>query len=141
MKIFKCLTMSLLVLMIAASCSDDKVTNNSATDRPLIPDIQAAKNMAVPPKLFYEEIGCGDRQRKIMNKYGDRIAIMGGIDMDFLTRKRPEEVYSRAIKLLEQTSDRGGFALGSGNSIAHYVPMENYLSMIRAATDFAPSGF
>jgi len=71
----------------------------------------------------------------------DRIAIMGGIDMDFLTRKTPEEVYSRAIKLLEQTSDRGGFALGSGNRIAQYVPLENYLSMIRAATDFAPSGY
>jgi uroporphyrinogen decarboxylase len=71
----------------------------------------------------------------------DRIAIMGGIDMDFLTRKTPEEVYSRAIKLLEQTSDRGGYALGSGNSIAHYVPMENYISMIRAATDFARSGY
>jgi uroporphyrinogen decarboxylase len=65
---------------------------------------------------------------------------MGGIDMDFLTRKTPEEVYFRSIKLLEQTSDRGGFALGSGNSIAHYVPMENYLTMVRAAADFTLSG-
>jgi len=66
----------------------------------------------------------------------DRIAIMGGIDMDFLARKSPSEIYNRASKLLEQTFDTGGFALGSGNSIPDYVPVENYLAMIRAAVDF-----
>ena len=66
----------------------------------------------------------------------DRIAIMGGIDMDFLARKSPEEVYLRARNLLELTFDTGGFALGSGNSIPDYVPVENYLAMIRAAVDF-----
>lgn len=69
--------------------------------------------------------------------WGDRIAIMGGIDMDFLTRRSPDEVYSRSMRLLEKSAGRGGFALGSGNSIPAYVPMENYFSMIRAATDFA----
>jgi uroporphyrinogen decarboxylase len=66
----------------------------------------------------------------------DRIAIMGGIDMDFLARKSPEEVYHRARNLLERTFNTGGFALGSGNSIPDYVPVENYLAMIRAAVDF-----
>ena len=66
----------------------------------------------------------------------DRIAIMGGIDMDFLARKSPSEIYNRASKLLEQTFDTGGFALGSGNSIPDYVPVENYLAIIRAAVDF-----
>jgi uroporphyrinogen decarboxylase len=66
----------------------------------------------------------------------DRIAIMGGIDMDFLARLSPEEVYLRASRLLELTFDSGGFALGSGNSIPDYVPVENYLAMIRAAVDF-----
>jgi uroporphyrinogen decarboxylase len=66
----------------------------------------------------------------------DRIAIMGGIDMDFLSRRDPEEVYRRARSLLELTSYTGGFALGSGNSIPDYVPVENYLAMIRAAVEF-----
>ena len=66
----------------------------------------------------------------------DRIAIMGGIDVDFLARKSPSEIYLRASKLLELTFDTGGFALGSGNSIPDYVPVENYLAMIRAAVDF-----
>ena len=37
--------------------------------------------------------------------------------------------------MLERTSGRGGYMLGSGNSIPEYVPSENYLAMLRAATD------
>jgi len=73
---------------------------------------------------------------KAYGQWHDRIAIMGGIDMDFLARKTPEEIRLRARKLLELTFDPGGFALGSGNSIPDYVPAENYLAMIRAAVDF-----
>ncbi len=69
-------------------------------------------------------------------QWHDRIAIMGGIDMDFLARSNPEEVYLRARKLLELTFERGGYALGSGNSIPDFVPAENYLAMIRAAVEF-----
>ncbi len=66
----------------------------------------------------------------------DRIAIMGGIDIDFLTRKSPEEIYDRSIRLLAKTFDKGGYALGSGNSIPSYVPRENYHAMIKAAWEF-----
>lgn len=68
--------------------------------------------------------------------WSDRIAIMGGIDMDFLARSEPEEIYLRSLRLLEKTSSKGGFALGSGNSIPDFIPRENYLAMIRAAVDF-----
>ena len=68
--------------------------------------------------------------------WSDRIAIMGGIDVDFLARKKPEEIYKRSLRLLEKTSGSGSFALGSGNSIPDFVPVENYLAMIRAAVDF-----
>jgi uroporphyrinogen decarboxylase len=66
-------------------------------------------------------------------KYGDRIAILGGLDLDFIIRSTPEQVYNRAAAMLERTNLRGGYALGSGNSIPEYVPVENYLSMIAAA--------
>lgn len=68
--------------------------------------------------------------------WSDRIAILGGIDMDFLARKKPEEIYQRSLRLLEKTDDTGGYALGSGNSIPVFVPVENHLAMIRAAVDF-----
>ena len=69
--------------------------------------------------------------------WSDRIAIMGGIDVDFLARKSPEEIYNRSLRLLEKTSGTGGYALGSGNSIPDFIPRENYLAMLRAAADFA----
>ena len=66
-------------------------------------------------------------------RWGSRIAILGGIDVDFICRSTPEEVYNRACTILEKVDNRGGYALGSGNSIPYYVPVENYFAMISAA--------
>lgn len=66
-------------------------------------------------------------------EYSSRIAIMGGIDVDFVCRKTPEEIYERSKRMLERSRERGSYALGSGNSIPDYVPDENYLAMISAA--------
>ena len=71
-----------------------------------------------------------------IDRYGERIGFFGGIDTDLLCRKRPDEIYDLVL-------DRGarfrknakGFALGSGNSIPEYVPVEAYLAMIRAAQE------
>ncbi len=65
-----------------------------------------------------------------------RIAVIGGIDINYLCTHTPEEVYTRSREMLERTSERGGYALGSGNSIPKYIPFENYLAMVRAAHDF-----
>jgi len=69
-------------------------------------------------------------------KYGSRIAILGGIDLDFLCRSTPDEVFRRSKAMLERTQSRGGFGLGSGNSIADYVPAENFDAMLRAALKY-----
>lgn len=62
-------------------------------------------------------------------RYGDRIAAFGGVDMDKLCRldERSLRDYVRNI-LDECMPDR--YALGSGNTIANYVPVENYLIML-----------
>ena len=64
-----------------------------------------------------------------------RIAVLGGIDMNFLVSRTPEEVYARSRAMLEQVGDRGGYALGSGNSIPGYVPFENFMAMNKAALE------
>jgi len=66
---------------------------------------------------------------KAWELWHDRIAIMGGIDMDFLVRSKPEEIKTRCRKMLELTGSKA-YALGSGNSIPPYVPIENYLAMV-----------
>jgi len=64
--------------------------------------------------------------------WGDKIAILGGLDLNFICTATPEEVYNRSVKMLERTAARGGYALGSGNSIPEYVPEENFLAMLAA---------
>lgn len=65
----------------------------------------------------------------------DKFAILGGIDVDFICRASPDAVYRRAKALLAQTTDRGGYTLGTGNSVPDYVPDENYFAMTRAALE------
>jgi len=38
--------------------------------------------------------------------------------------------------MLERTASRGGYALGTGNSVPEYIPYENYIAMVRAAWEF-----
>jgi len=70
---------------------------------------------------------------QVYPRWGKRIAILGGIDVDFLCRNKPDAISARARELLALTSQRGGYALGSGNSIPGYVPDESYLAMIAPA--------
>lgn len=63
-------------------------------------------------------------------KWQGKIAILGGLDMDFICRASLEEIKERSLAMLERTKDRGGYALGTGNSIPEYVPHDSYLAMI-----------
>ena len=63
-------------------------------------------------------------------RWGHRLAILGGIDMDFLCRASPEEIRRRVRQTLDCCQSGGGYLLGSGNTIANYVPIDNYLMML-----------
>ena len=62
--------------------------------------------------------------------YGDRIALLGGIDVDFLCRAGEGAVRARVRKTLEACMPGGGYCLGTGNSVANYIPLDNYLAMV-----------
>jgi uroporphyrinogen decarboxylase len=68
--------------------------------------------------------------KEAYQKYGDRISILGGFDLDRLCRSTEEEVRNYTRMLVEELGNKGGYAVGSGNSIAGYVPIRNYLAMI-----------
>jgi len=63
-------------------------------------------------------------------KYGDRVAILGGVDMDKLSRLQEQDLREYVRGILNECMPGGRFALGSGNSIANYVPIKNYLAML-----------
>lgn len=68
-------------------------------------------------------------------RYHERLAIIGGLDVDFLCRSDPETIYARSTGMLDRSAREGGYALGSGNSIPDYLPDAHYFAMIRAALD------
>jgi uroporphyrinogen decarboxylase len=64
-------------------------------------------------------------------RWGDRIAILGGVDMDLLGRGTEEQVRARTREILEVCGAKGtGYCLGSGNTAANYIPRQNYLAML-----------
>ncbi len=64
-----------------------------------------------------------------------RIAVLGGIDVDYVCTKSPDAVHARSRKMLERGMQCGGYALGTGNSVPYYVPDDGYFAMIKAAHD------
>jgi uroporphyrinogen decarboxylase len=63
-------------------------------------------------------------------RYGSRIAVLGGVDINILGGNEASAVRRRVRQLLEACGGRGRYAMGSGNSIPSYIPLENYLTMI-----------
>lgn len=63
-------------------------------------------------------------------KYGDRIALLGGFDMDKISRLSSGEVRRHTRTMIDKCAPGGGWALGTGNSVANYVPVENLIAML-----------
>jgi uroporphyrinogen decarboxylase len=63
-------------------------------------------------------------------QWGDRVALLGGVDMDVLARGSEDEVRAYTRRCLETCAPGGGWALGSGNTIANYIPVRNYRAML-----------
>jgi uroporphyrinogen decarboxylase len=68
----------------------------------------------------------------------ERIAIQGGIDLDFICRESAGAVRGRCRAMLERAAGRGGYMLGTGNSVPEYLPVDKYFSMLEVATGHNP---
>ena len=68
-----------------------------------------------------------------VKRYGDRIGNFGGVDTDVLCRCNEQEIKAYVKDVIDYAINHKGFALGSGNSIPNYVPLEGYLAMVEAA--------
>ncbi len=62
--------------------------------------------------------------------YGDRSAVLGGMDVDFLCRAEESEIRKRVRDTLEVCQPGGGFCLRTGNTVVNYIPLDNYLVMV-----------
>jgi len=68
---------------------------------------------------------------EVYRRWGGRTAILGGVDMDLLASGSEEQVRARTRQILELCGVAGtGYCLGTGNTVANYVPVANYLAML-----------
>jgi len=61
--------------------------------------------------------------------WGDRVAIVGGVDVDMLARGSEQQVREYTRRVILSCAPGGGYILGSGNSITNYCPVENVMAM------------
>jgi uroporphyrinogen decarboxylase len=78
--------------------------------------------------------------RQLKPIYGDRMALLGGIDVDFLCRAPEPAIRERVRDTLEVCMPGGGYCLGTGNSVANYIPLNNYLAMMDEGRKYRVSG-
>lgn len=77
-----------------------------------------------------------------ITKYNDRIGLFGGIDVNTICLKPYDEVYREVLeKGLKYRSMARGFGLGSGNSIAEYVPVDGFMAMVDAVKEIRTRKF
>ena len=71
-------------------------------------------------------------------QYHGRIAIAGGMDVDFICRQSEEVIRDRVRAMIERTAARGGYFVGTGNSVPSFMPQRKYLAMVKEAIGYDP---
>jgi len=62
--------------------------------------------------------------------YGSRVTPLGGLDVDVICRSTEDEVREYARKQIEACFTDGYWALGTGNSLTNYMPVNNYIAVL-----------
>lgn len=65
--------------------------------------------------------------------WGDKVGIIGGIDMDKLVRLNEADLRKYIRNTLDVCMNNGRYVFGSGNTIANYIPIKNYFIMLEEA--------
>jgi uroporphyrinogen decarboxylase len=72
----------------------------------------------------------------ILARYPGRIAVMGNLSIDLLSRGSEEAVIRQTLQTLATVSAAGPHILSSANTIAASVKPENFAAMVRTAHEF-----
>jgi uroporphyrinogen decarboxylase len=74
--------------------------------------------------------------RAMKRDYGDRLCLLGNVDLNILGMGTPAEVEREVRGLIQDVAPGGGYILTSGNSLASYVRPENVLVMVDAVQKY-----
>jgi len=74
--------------------------------------------------------------RAMKREYGDRICLLGNVDLNILGMGTPEDVEAELRDLIRDVGPGGGYIVTSGNTLAGYLRPENALALSRAAQEY-----
>jgi uroporphyrinogen decarboxylase len=74
--------------------------------------------------------------RAMKRKYGDRVCLLGNVDLNLLGMGSPGEVDLEVKELIRDVGPGGGYILTSGNSLASYLKPECVLAMAEAVKKY-----
>jgi uroporphyrinogen decarboxylase len=63
-------------------------------------------------------------------QYGHKVTALGGLDVDFICQASEDDLRAYTRKAVERCFEDGFWALGTGNSLTNYMPVENYLIVL-----------
>jgi uroporphyrinogen decarboxylase len=79
------------------------------------------------------EPAAGNDLVAIRHRYEDRIAVVGNVDVDLLSRGTTDEVATATRDLVAALAPLGGHVLSSGNTISASVSPANFRTMVEAS--------
>jgi hypothetical protein len=74
--------------------------------------------------------------RVVKRAYGDRICLLGNVNLNLLGLGTPETVDREVRGLIWDVGSRGGYMVTSGNSLAGYLKPENVVAMSKAVQKY-----
>jgi uroporphyrinogen decarboxylase len=69
-------------------------------------------------------------------RWGRRVALLGGLDVDFVARADEDAIRRRVRETLARCQPGGGYCLGLGNWVTSYIPIDKYLAVLDEARRF-----
>jgi uroporphyrinogen-III decarboxylase len=74
--------------------------------------------------------------RAVKRDYGERICLLGNVDLNILGLGTPEDVDSEVRGLIRDVGPGGGYIVTSGNSLAGYLKPENVWALSEAVQKY-----
>lgn len=108
-----------------------------AVDKPFI--LHSCGNLANVYEDLIEDCGIDAKHSfedvilpvvEFKRQYGRRVTALGGLDVDRICRAEEAELRAYARGIIEQCFEDGFWALGTGNSLTDYMPVDHYLIVL-----------
>jgi uroporphyrinogen decarboxylase len=73
---------------------------------------------------------------ELKQRKGNQFCLMGSIDIDLLSRGNPAEVEKMVRERIEILGQKGGYTVGTSNTVPEYINLTNYKTMIETALKY-----